>query len=677
LNTSHSYPLTGLTKGTTYHLQLRNTDANGNTVVSDDITFTTTDSSDTAPEISATSTTPIFDTIAIVNWDTNVLTKSELQYGVDPLSLDSSIIDNNFNKTHSLAINSLSPETQYYYSIIATNDGNATTTTEGSFVTQEILYGETEVQRREEIARAAGVASVDTSANSGGGGVLIIDKTDKVPPTISAVNIANVTSNSALISWLTDENTDAYVEFGLDTSYGAVSGTRARSTEHAQEIINLEPNTYYHYKISVVDASGNYSETKDGTFSTLSLVDDLKNAVSPDSSQGSAGTSNDATVSNKIQSAQDLFKLASQAVQRAVGVIKNNANNMSLNFMEASIFDQQGSINELASLLPVPIMSGSPAVDVSDKSATISWRTDKESSSIVYFASDDAYRPDTAKPYQQIAGSANEQTIEHNVLITGLLPNTQYHYQLESKPTVGAAAKSKNFSFITDKESLGIQKYVVNNISTEVASFQWVTSIETDSSVEYTPYKDNKLDISETKKRYDENLTTIHEIKLEDLSAGVPYRIVLSSKDEMDNVVQQVIDNFYTSNVDVAPVIGQVQTISAISPGKNITIQTVISWLTNEPSTTKVYYKKGVAKEGDKLSEETKLDEAFTKKHVVVITKFDPGSVYSFQTESIDYNGKVSLSKIYTILTPRQEESVFQVIVKNLEGMFGWVKQMQ
>ena len=61
------------------------------------------------------------------------------------------------------------------------------------------------------------------------------------------------------------------------------------------------------------------------------------------------------------------------------------------------------------------------------------------------------------------------------------------------------------------------------------------------------------------------------------------------------------------------------------------------------------------------------------KKQLNYITKFEPGKVYSFRAESIDSGGNVSTSKIYTILAPRQSESVFQVIMKNVEDVFGWV----
>jgi hypothetical protein len=646
-------------------------------VVSADFTFTTTDSSDvTAPVISLNADShTILDTLVVLNWDTNELSKSEIRYGLDADELDVLVTNNNFNINHAITLSNLSPETTYYYEITAidTNDLNSSET--GSFTTSELLIIESEVERREELARESAEQNTNPPTSSGGG-VLIIDKTDKVAPLISNIRVDNISYNEAEIKWQTNELADSYVDYGLSVDYQLTAGSRTQVSEHGVLLKDLEENTYYHYRISSVDASGNYSESEDLFFITLSLDQELEDRIEENIEEIVEG-GDDSTGAEQLDTAQNLFELATQAVQRAVGVIRSSASKLSLNFMESSLLDQQTSIDELAGFLPVPVMSGDPAVMVTDTTASISWRTDKEASSVVSFVPMDLYDESLANPYTQSAGDTAANTLNHQVVLNGLQPNTTYYYQLESKAALGAPAKSDRFVFRTEAESLGIQKYLVNNISDEQVSFQWVTSADTDSKVEYIPYKDEALDMTQARQKYDDYFTTIHNIMLDDLSAGVEYRVILSSQNKAGVSVQQVIDNFSTSDVDSSPFIDQVQTISAISPGKNLKIQTVISWLTNEPSTTRVYYKKGVAKEGEILPESTQLDENYTKKHVAVITKFDPGAVYSFQTESIDYSGKVSLSKIYTILTPRQEESVFQVIVKNLEGMFGWVKQMK
>jgi hypothetical protein len=176
---------------------------------------------------------------------------------------------------------------------------------------------------------------------------------------------------------------------------------------------------------------------------------------------------------------------------------------------------------------------------------------------------------------------------------------------------------------------------------------------------------------------YDKAETTVHEVSVEDFEPGVVYEVELISRGAGNEATYRSLGAFSTADDDLPPIINQIQNVSAISPGKEAKIQTIISWNTNELSTGRVYYQKGVIKTENRLAVMTPLDDNYTKRHLVVITKFEPGTVYSFQTESIDSGGNVSLSKVYTILTPREEESVFQVIVKNMEGVFGWIKKMQ
>jgi len=669
-NSNHTYSLSGLIKNTLYHLKLKNADQNGNQVVLEDISFTTTDSGDyIAPTISSILVSPIFDTTAIINWETNELTTSIVNYGTATGTYTLLSTDTNLNKSHAITLNTLASSTKYYFNIISKDASlNTATSTEESFTTLEKLTDETTVQAREEAARAEGVTSGRSNA-SGGGGMLIIDKTDKIPPVISEIKISDISSNSAIVSWTTNENSDSYVEFGLSTDYKQTDGSRARVTNHKVSLDGLLPDNTYHYKLSSVDADGNMSESMDATFTTISMEQELQKAAAP---------SADTTIADSEQdSARKLFNLASQAIQKAVGIIKESTSKLSLNFVESSLANQQISIEELAYLLPTPVMSADPYVETTDKTATIKWITDKEAGSQVAIASEKEYKRNPDKPYSQTVGNSNERTINHLVMISDLEPNTVYHYQLRSKPVVGSEAKSRDFTFKTKAESLGIQSYVVQNISDDEAKFKWVTNTETDSTIRYTAYRNGVLDLESAQTKTDKDLTTIHEIGLSNLEAGITYKVELISEDSAKNTVSEVIPSFLTSKNDLAPAIDQVQTISAISPGKNLKIQTVISWLTNEPATTKVYYQRGVARSGEKLKEETKIDESYTKKHVVVITKFDPGTVYSFQTESIDSSGNITLSKVYTILTPRQEESVFQVIIKNLEGVFGWVNQIK
>ena len=76
------------------------------------------------------------------------------------------------------------------------------------------------------------------------------------------------------------------------------------------------------------------------------------------------------------------------------------------------------------------------------------------------------------------------------------------------------------------------------------------------------------------------------------------------------------------------------------------------------------------------LKESTVLSDSYSKDHIIVITKFKPGTVYTFRVESIDASGNSTLSKPHTFMTAKQKESIIQVIIRVLENTFGWMKQI-
>ena len=90
-----------------------------------------------------------------------------------------------------------------------------------------------------------------------------------------------------------------------------------------------------------------------------------------------------------------------------------------------------------------------------------------------------------------------------------------------------------------------------------------------------------------------------------------------------------------------------------------------------------MYYLKGFSGENTEFKDSTTLDSNYTKKHIAVIANFEPGFVYQFQVESTDSSGNTTRSKTYTLLTPRKEESVFQIITGNFESIFSWVGKLR
>ena len=97
---------------------------------------------------------------------------------------------------------------------------------------------------------------------------------DTVPPSISSVASSAITSTGATITWITNENSDTQVDYGLTTAYGQSSTLNSSLvTFHSSTLSSLSGNTLYNYRVRSRDAAGNLSTSANFTFATLSLPD--------------------------------------------------------------------------------------------------------------------------------------------------------------------------------------------------------------------------------------------------------------------------------------------------------------------------------------------------------------------------------------------------------------------
>ena len=503
---------------------------------------------------------------------------------------------------------------------------------------------------REAVAEATGRAN----APSGGGGIIIVGG-DKIPPILSNVEIKNISVDSAIITWESNELGDSVVEFGLaENSYSSSMVDFSNVTNHSINIQNLLSQTTYYFRVSTSDAGGNRTFSNVLNFETKGFGDEIVVDL---------GQSDEVNSQNFLS-----------ILQKTGDLIKRLSSQVSIATLESGIVSQLITLKELASLVPTPLIGGQPVVEVGATSARISWTTDKPANSLVAFASENAYVANN-KDYIQVVGDSNEEVPAHSVVLNELEPNTLYHYQVRSKTPVSEFSTSPDFVFTTGQEKMEVTSYKIDSSSPESAKFSWVTNIITDSKVTYTPYKNGELKFDESRFVYDKSVTTIHDITVKDFESGVTYQVDISGEDLSGNIISKVIPAYSTSGIDVAPIITQVQTDSAIIPGDDQKIQSIITWATNEPATSQIFYQKGFSTTAE-LSNKTPFDQNYIKKHVLVLTNFEPGAVYQFQLESIDSSGNTTRSRTYTILTPRQKESVFQIILKNIEETFSWVGQV-
>jgi hypothetical protein len=581
-----------------------------------------------------------------VTWNTNVLADGFVVYdtvGGFTASKEQgrSVKD---STSHSVTLNGLAANTTYFYKAKSTRiNGGVSESSSYNFTTGA-----------DPNAQPPTPPTPPTPPPSAGGGMLIIDKTDKKAPIITDVTYKVISSVSAEIKWVTDESATGFVEYGETTNYGSTFGSWSSSTTHTVLLDNLLPFTTYHFRAVSSDSWGNVGHSDDFSFTTQ--------AAKPEE--------------QTIQQKQIDQKILAEVTRRVLEFLRRLFPTISLNKLGANPFESITSIDQLANFIPAPVMSGEPKMDVGATEAKISWTTDIDANGVVAMAPDNKYDAKAAEPYIQIIGNADIYAKDHAVTIIGLTPDTLYHVQLRSKAKLGPTATSKDFTFRTKLEELEITSYFTQIIDLQTAAFKWVTNKSADSAVKITPYLNNQLTVDQAKTFKDNATTIIHEIKISEFLSGTSYEIEISSTDNKGNTVTKVIPNFTTGKDETPPEISGIKAESTIFLDKKDKTQTVITWATNEPATSKIFYQEGVHGGDTALSESTTPSDSYTKEHVIVITKFKVGTVYTFKVESADSSGNTSTSSPHTFMTAKQKESIIQIIMRILENTFGWIKNI-
>jgi hypothetical protein len=263
------------------------------------------------------------------------------------------------------------------------------------------------------------------------------------------------------------------------------------------------------------------------------------------------------------------------------------------------------------------------------------------------------------------------------VEIPGLLPNTKYAYRIVAVSEAGAKSVSQVFTLATKSQAPEISSARLERVNDTTVNLSWDTTIPATSAVVYAPYLANgTIDDAHAQSFGSPEFTKDHKLTLENLAPATRYRFVLSSTDSFGNQVSNEMPA-YTTTADVtAPTISRIRTEKSVFPGDATRAQVIIYWDTDEPATTQVRFAPGPATTdgSETLSQETDLQTELTANHIAVITSWQPGAIYRFQAVSTDSAGNTSVSKTFTVLTPKQKGTVVDLIVDNFFKSFGWTQ---
>lgn len=476
----------------------------------------------------------------------------------------------------------------------------------------------------------------------------VVRAADTVPPDITNVQITNVAEDTVTVTWVTDEDADSTINYGLQEDYGIVRIPEANRTEHSVTLDNLEPGRTYYFRVVSSDEDGNQ-----GISANYKVLTEGNPESGSDSGKGSeTQTETSQTVQTQTQS---------QTTAEIVEQIKQIQSPETLQeILNETVKAIQGITEDLT-------IVGPPTVVTETTSAIVKWTTDRAASSEVRFSPTDTYIPDQ---YEFSQASTDPDTTDHEVRIIGLEPYTEYHFQVRSKDSYDITGTSRDYTFRTKASLPDIKNLHILKVEENSATLAWDTTVPAKALIEYqdlTTGAQNSIGRP--------TLASTHQMRISDLTLGTRYVAFVIAENAGGDRVKSNPITFVTVKDTAPPIISNVTNDSTIFPGGESRIQTIIEWLTDEPAHCTLSYREGISGGIDPTVIDSK-DSGFSAQHVEVIVEFAPATVYQFWLECADEAGNSVKSENYVLFTPIQEKNIIDIIIENFESTFGWVKNV-
>lgn len=300
-------------------------------------------------------------------------------------------------------------------------------------------------------------------------------------------------------------------------------------------------------------------------------------------------------------------------------------------------------------------------------SVTISYQTTVEATTVINYGLDSKTLP---AQYTNASGYLKD----HTAIITNLNHSTKYYFTIGGTSSDGDLIDTgiiQNFETLTMPVILGeVGVDQDKDAPTTTYRFSWKTNIPTSSIIYYQKNGAQKQSKSQAETVSD------HSLSISDLVDMSTYTFEVKGID--DNGIQ--VDNVYTKAINTpqdtrAPKISNLTVeIKSNGFGQTQKAQIIVSWQTDEMSTSQVEYGLGLSKSD--YTGGSKEDMALSTNHVVILGGLEPSRIYHLRAISKDSSGNVGTSSDTTTITGRMQNSVVDIIVNSLQRSLGWVTKI-
>jgi len=531
---------------------------------------------------------------------------------------------------------------------------------------------------------------------------------DTIPPVISNVTSQGLLYDEATITWTTNELTTSRVTY--DEAYHGHSSELFINTSgllvHTAAIVGLSASTTYHYCIHATDLAGNVTTSCDHSFTTSAppvhadttapIVSNILPVSLLTTTATITWTTNELSFSHLEYGTTTGYgfqvEIAATALLAHTALLTGLTANTTYHYCihATDLSDNTGNLcghTFTTAAASTPIDTNPPTIsDISisfltTTSTTIHWTTEEIANGEIEYGTTPSYG--TTTPVE------SPLSVNHSILLSGLTPNTLYHYRIKSSDQVGNLATSPDNTFTTEAVMIitptpiptvlptltptptpsptvtatstpmgtptptatatpiptpSLATAVISGVETAEVTFNtatitWQTDIPSDSQVEYG---DNALFGNET--ALDATLTTAHSVTLSNLSPNTDYYYRVISKPF--GLVSATVSSPYDLNTLSEPIPQAVAAqILSVSVGAITTTSATISTVTDTNTTAQIEY--GITTGYG----QTSVIDTLALSHMIALADLEPSTTYHYRMKAIDMDGDITLSEDHTFMT--------------------------
>ncbi|OGD65020.1 hypothetical protein A2215_04750 [Candidatus Berkelbacteria bacterium RIFOXYA2_FULL_43_10] len=274
----------------------------------------------------------------------------------------------------------------------------------------------------------------------------------------------------------------------------------------------------------------------------------------------------------------------------------------------------------------------------------------------------------TTSSYGNTQESAGGFTTNHARKLSNLNSETTYHFKIEGADQDGNPIASDDYSFTT-LPMPKIENLKITEITGE-SSFgikaTWTTNVPTSTILSYTASG------REGKEETSAKLDTNHEVTVMSLIDQTTYTIYAEGRDQFGNLAVSSPFNLNTPKDTRPPKLLNLQTESSVKGfGKESKAQIIVSWETDEDSTSKVEYGEGTSNAD--YSQSTSEDGTFKKYHQMIVSGLETKKTYHLRATSLDPSGNIGTSDNNIVITKKAKNTAWEVITDTFMKIFGWI----